>query len=270
MSETDLSLRIAGPSAGPDRPARIAIALALLLHVLIALWLLFGWGEEGAPEPPAIEVTLVTLPPPAPPAPPPPAPQPPQKQLSARQSGPDEVTTAAPHAAEPAPAPETPPPAAAPSEAAKPPEAPPVATGLEPPPEEKPKAPTPPTPQTPKPKLALRAPNVEPPPIDRILGEKDATGDPYLNALWSRIERNRKPTTPVGPAGLHLEGTTVFKLLLDRGGRMDELDVVSSSGSPLLDEEARRMIVAATPFPAPPADYPERIPLRVTIHLFPQ
>ncbi len=266
MSEADLSLRIVGPTAGPDRLARIAVALALLLHVAIAVWLLVDWDKEAAPAPPTIEVTLVTLPPPAPP---PPAPEPPQKQLSARQSGPDQETTAAPRAAAPAPDTETPPPVAQPSEAPKPPDAPPVANGLEPPPAEKPKPPEVPAPETPKPKLALRAPTVEAP-LDRILGDKDETGDPYLNALWSRIERNRKPTTPVGSEGLHLEGITVFKMLLDHDGHLDALEVETSSGSPLLDAEARRMIVAATPFPTPPADYPDRVPLKVTIHLFPQ
>ena len=269
MSEADLSLRVHGPAAGPDRPARIAIAAALLLHLAIALWLLFGWSKEGAPEPPAIEVTLVTLPPAPPPAPPAPAPEPQQKQLTARQSGPDQATTAAPRAAEATPETETPPPAAPPSETAKPTVTPPVANGLEPPPEEKPKPLETPPAQTAKPKLALRAPTVGPP-LDRILGDKDETGDPYLNALWSRIERNRKPTTPVGPEGLHLEGITVFKMLLDHAGHMDELDIVTSSGSPLLDEEARRMIVAATPFPTPPAEYPDQVPLKVTIHLYPQ
>ena len=134
---------------------------------------------------------------------------------------------------------------------------------------EKPKAPELSHAETPKPKLALRAPRVEPP-VDRIVGDKDETGDPYLNALWSRIERNRAPTTPVGSAGLHLEGITVLELLLDHAGHMQALDIVTSSGSPLLDEEARRMVVAATPFPPPPPDYPDRIPLKVTIHLYPQ
>jgi periplasmic protein TonB len=269
VSEADLSVRAIDATAGPDRPARVAIvavALALLLHILIALWLLIGWHDSETPESQTIQVTLLTLPPPAPP--PPPAPEP-QKDLSARQSGPDQVTTAAPRATESAPEAETPQAAAPPSETAAPPEAPPVATGLEPPPEEKPKPPTPPAPQTPKPKLALRAPDVAPP-IDRVLGDKDATGDPYLNALWSRIERNREPTTPVGPAGLHLEGITVFGIVLDHQGHMDQLKMLSSSGSQLLDDEARRMIVAATPFPAPPADYPDLVPLRVTIHLYPQ
>jgi len=62
----------------------------------------------------------------------------------------------------------------------------------------------------------------------------------------------------------------VLELLLDHAGHMQALDIVTSSGSPLLDEEARRMVVAATPFPPPPPDYPDRIPLKVTIHLYPQ
>jgi len=269
VSEADLSFRIAGPTGKPGRPAHAAIAAALALHLIVLYLLLFGFHEDKAPEPKPIQVTLVALPPPVPPAPAQP-PRPQQKRLSERESGPGQQTTAAPHAATPSPQTETPAPQPQPSEAANPEDEAPVPKGLEPPPPaEKPKRPDTPPVETQKPKLALRAPDTHPP-LDRMLGDTDETGDPYLNSLWSRIERNRAQTTPVGPAGLHLEGITVFELLIDHDGRMERIQMLTSSGSPLLDQEARRMIVAATPFPAAPDDYPDRIPLKITIHLFPQ
>lgn len=266
MSPADLSVRILGPPKGTDRPARTAIAAALALHIIAAYLLLFGWRGTPAPEPPApIEVTLVTLPPPPPPAPPQPQAEP---KLTARESGPGQQTTAAPRAPEASPETETPPPATQPSEQQKPAEAAPVPDSIEPPPPEKPKVPEQSHVEA-KPKLALRAPEVAPP-LDRIVGDKDETGDPYLNALWARIERNRPQTTPVGSEGLHLDGISVFAMLLDHAGHMEDLELVTSSGSPLLDDEARQMIVAATPFPPAPSDYPDRIPLKIKIHLFPQ
>ena len=137
--------------------------------------------------------------------------------------------------------------------------------------EENPK-PKPPPPAEPKKRdFAMREPVLVPPREEpRAPGEKFETGDPYLNALYARIERNRAPTSPVGPSGLHLEGITVYEIALARDGRMLGIELLSSSGSPALDAEARRMIVAATPFPPPPRDYPDRTMLRVTIHLFPQ
>jgi TonB family protein len=234
--------------------------------------------NEAAPAPSVIAVTLVTVPPPPPPpAPvqqqpkPKPEPQQEQKPLAYRESGPDQRTTQAPRAEEKAPEPSAPPkstdtetkPAEQPTSAA------PTKEGFEPPPEKPhPAAPSQPAPE--KPKLVLRAPKVEPPIDDRMLGEDNESGDPYLNALWSRIEANRKPTTPIGPAGLHLAGISTYRLVLDRFGRMDQIDLLNSSGSPLLDDEAKRMIVAATPFPPLPPDYPNQIALKVTIRLYPQ
>jgi TonB family protein len=269
VSEADLSLRIAGPVARPDRPASVAIAAAVLLHLFIAWLLIFGWREDAAPEPRTIEVTLLALPPPTPP----PAPPPEQKQqvpFAERESGPGEQTTAAPRAAEPSPQTEAPPPPPAPpSETQKPAETAPSEAGLEPPPAEKPTPPETPRAE-PKPKLALHAPEVAPP-LDRAIGEKDETGDPYLNAINERIQRNRAATTPVGSEGLHLEGYVVYRMVLDPVGRLVQLTLVSSSGSDLLDNEARRMIVAAAPFPSPPPDYPSPMPaIIVQLHLYPQ
>jgi periplasmic protein TonB len=267
VREIDLSFRLAGPAEPrPERPARLAVAGALVLHAALALWLMADWRRAPAPEAPIIVATLVRELPPEPK----PAPAEPQQKLAARSSGPGERTTAPPLAQEVAPEPEAP----APTIEDKPvPPAPPAERAAEPIPPaapEKPKPRTPPRAEPHKDQLALRAPMLMPPRENRALGEKDETGDPYLNMLWARIERNREQTTPIGPSGLHLEGITVYEVVLDHGGHLRSLYLVQSSGSPLLDDEARRMIIAATPFPPLPTAYPERTSIKVTIRLFPQ
>ena len=62
----------------------------------------------------------------------------------------------------------------------------------------------------------------------------------------------------------------MYELTLDRGGHVRALYLLRSSGSPLLDDEVKRMIVAATPFPPLPSDYPDSVSLKVTIRLFPR
>jgi TonB family protein len=70
--------------------------------------------------------------------------------------------------------------------------------------------------------------------------------------------------------GLHLEGTSVYRVVVERSGKVTFITLVQTSGALLLDEEARRMITAMIPFPPLPADYPDRVGLTVTIHLYPR
>jgi protein TonB len=270
VSEIDLAFRPETPPRDrPAGPARLAIAGAVLLHAGIALWLLGNWHRSPALEPPVIVATLVQEPPPAPPPPRKPD-KPQQPDFAERSSGPGEKTTAPPPAKELAPEPEAPPPAAAAAEGPpdQPPEpAPAPATA---PPEPQPKPQAPPRAEPKKQQFALRAPKLTPPHEDRAFGEKEEMGDPYLNMMYARVEQNRAPTTPIGPSGLHLEGISVFELMLSRTGRMEEIVLERSSGAPQLDAEARRMIVAATPFPPLPSDYPDHAVIKVTIHLEPR
>jgi TonB family protein len=291
VSALDPSLRIPNLSeAIPERPARAAIGAAVLLHAAVMLWLFAGWKETPAPQPPVIEATLVEEPPPPAPAP---APAPPRVKpepppsMAARSSGPDQETKAPPHAIEPAPKPTPPPPetsapAPAPPTEAPPPDetaaAPAVVTAPPPkPPSGEPRRtaaaaenePHPPAHAEPrKDQLASRGPVA--PDDNRAIGEREETGDPYLNLMYARIERQRAPTTPIGPSGLHLEGIAVWEILLDRNGSIEATQLVRSSGSELLDAEARRMILAASPFPPMPSDFPDKAAIRVTIRLFPR
>jgi TonB family protein len=258
------------PLAGArSRPTKRAIVAAVLLHILIIVWTSYDWRFAVTPQPDAIPVTLVMVPPPPPPAPPLPAtPPPPPPEFAKRESGPEEKTTALPPAEAPAPAPEAP---AQPEGPPLPPEkpaeeetAPPVDGGQAPP--AKPATPAPPRKEAaiPRaPKQATRSP-------DRALGEKEETGDPYLNRLYELIEQHRAPTTPIGAMGLHLEGTSVYRVVVERTGKVTFITLLQTSGALLLDEEARRMITAMIPFPPLPADYPDRVGITVTIHLYPR
>jgi protein TonB len=105
---------------------------------------------------------------------------------------------------------------------------------------------------------------------NREIGEKAETGDPYLNEVWALIERNREPTTPIGPSGLHLAGISILAVVIDRGGAMESLNLARSSGSALLDQEAQRMVMHAAPFPPLPSSYPAPARILVTINLFPR
>jgi TonB family protein len=296
VDELEMPVRLAEPEARPEWPALAALIAAVLLHAGLVAWILYGAERAPAQPPPVMAVTLVKEPPPPPPPAPKPAPepkpQPPEQQnLAFRQSGPGEKTTAPPPAQALAPAPEAPPPAPPtvmpPEPTAPPPPPAPVPDALAPPqppqptvdaeepppPEPPPEKPKPPPPASGAPRktaLAERAPLEAPSMVERALGEKAETGDPYLNALWTRIEQNRPETTPIGSSGLHLEGITVFGVVIDRSGQMRHLGLVRSSGSPQLDELAQHMIVAAEPFPPLPPDYPDEAPLTVTIRLYPQ
>jgi periplasmic protein TonB len=279
--------RLAGPHLDPTQPTaprRSAVAAALALHALVLAALLVHWRPTPVEEPPPIPVALVFEKPPPPvpaPAPPPPAP------LAMRRSGPD-LRTRAPQAAEEvAPKAEAPPPPAEPRPVPLPatkPEAPPAATrpvamaALQSPPAAAAAPPAAAIKAPPHRAVALRAPRRE---IvharaperhadEAAIGDKVENGDPYLNRLFVLINRNRPKSTPIGPSGLHLAGTTVFAATIDRSGTLRGLRLEQSSGAVLLDDTAREMILKAAPFPPLPPDLPPITHILITLDLFPQ
>jgi protein TonB len=235
----------------------LAVAAAALLHGLIILWLLFDWRIAFAPpEPEAIPVRLVVAPPVPEPAPPPAPAVPPRY----RESGKDERTTAAPAAEVPAPEAASPPPAA---------EATPQQTAPE---HAKPE----------RRKEALRTPSREKaataraprrdtaPRIEVEPGERNLSGDPYLNRLLTLLESHRVYPNAVGRFGLPVEGVAIYYITVDRRGNVTRIALVGSSGVPALDKAGERMIRNAAPFPPLPADIPgNEIPLTLTLPLYP-
>lgn len=227
------------------RMRRAAIVAAALVHAAVIAAVIVRWPAlfpTVQQERPPIPVTLVTLPPPpapkpqAPPAPPPP----PAHELV---SGPDTKTTA-PKVADKGPE-------AAPETTAPPAPEVPTMTAT---PEAKPSA----TPEThpQKPKLALRetAPKQSRGVVNRAPGEQVQEGDPYLNHLNALINAHyRYPANAISPLGLHLEGTVAVLVAIMPDGSLRGTDLLRSSGSAILDQEAIKEIQESAPFPPPPA-----------------
>jgi TonB family protein len=269
--------------ASDEKPPWFGIVVAALLHALVLIWFFIDWSHPPAlpREPEVIPVQVVFAPPPSPPAVvAPPTPPPPPAPLGYRESGPDQRTTAPPPAETLAPQAATPPPPA--PEIQKP-----ETTPPEPPPEsptalpEKPAAPA----ETAKPKPSKEVARLEPPkkeaetpraprpaPSRRLTiapGERAETGDPYLNQLHDLIERHRLFPRVIGQLGLPVEGTAVYDVAVDRTGRIMDIRLQRSSGTPGIDHAVADMIRNSLPFPPLPANYPEEVSITVAIHLFP-
>lgn len=256
-------------AALPWRGMAASLTFHALLLILLIIYLNLDWRQ---PEPKVVPVQLVVQPPP-PPAPTaalPPVPPPPPTPPTYRESGPDERTVAPPPAETTAPEAASPAPAA-PSEEQPPPAAPP----------EKPAVPA----EMPKPKPKREVARLEPPKREAekpqaphlapalqfkvAPGERLETGDPYLNQLRAAVERHRIYPRVVGQFGLPVEGTAIYEMLLDRSGRLLGIRLQRSSGTPGIDQAAETMLRDSQPFPPPPANFPDPLPLTVSLTLYP-
>ena len=263
------------------------MALAALLHVAIPVLFLLHWPAAVPivlPKP--IPVALVMLPPPeAPPASPPPPKEPPQAHTL--ESGPGEHTTAlapaevvAPERASPPREPDAPTnaPVNEPAETAageSPAEKPAPATAerervkpkphklahLEPAPKEAPKP---------------QAQSLAPPPrhVNIQLGDKNESGDPWLNRVMEVIEAHRVYPRITGQFGLLVEGVAVYDVLIDRSGVIKRVGLLRSSGNPNLDQFGATMLQQSGPLPPVPANVPNNSPegplIKLALPLYPQ
>ena len=216
--------------------ALIAAAAVHLLPVLILLW---HWPATAPPPPKAFTVTLVRAPP-KPAAKPPPMPA----ALPPRESGPNQ-TTEAKKTAKPEPA-------------------------------------LPPRAQAERTREARHAAVATPKPAIQGLpvlelhlpargnADRNLAGDPYLNALMQRIERHRIYPPPAAFNGA-VERTVVYSVGVDPTGSVSTITLLASSGKNLIDETARQMIAASTPFPHLPADLPQiRTSIIIYIPIYPR
>ena len=238
----------------------LAVAAAALLHLAVIAALIWDWRFPLSPpvEAEPIPVRIVFAPPKPERAPPQPSPP-----LIGQESGKDQRTTAPPAAdaigpeatklpqPQPAPSPEKPTPSkdAAKAEPRK------EAARHDPRKEaDKARAPRPVTPQ-----LLMLEP-----------GEREETGDPYLNHARDLLERHRVYPRVMGQFGLPVEGTPVYAVLIDRTGGLRAVKLVHPSGAAALDEAGATMIRATAPFPPLPGNYPgDMLTMTITIHLFP-
>jgi protein TonB len=283
---TDRFIELPFIGRGPAEPiSAVAMTLAALLHVAVPVLLLLHWpGVAPIVLPKPIPVALVTVPPPeTPPAPPAMPKEPPPSPYL--ESGPGEHTTAlapadtvAPERASPPPEPDAPinAPATEPAETAAAGDAP----SAKPSPLSAESSKVKPKPRkeiarlepTPKEALKSQAPSLAPTPrhLNIQLGDKNESGDPYLNHLMELIEAHRVYPRITGQFGLLVEGVPVYALFLNRGGSIVRLGLVRSSGNAKLDEVGAVMIQQSSPLPPPPANIPEGVPIVLTLPLYPQ
>src|SRR5580658_605368 len=221
----------------------LGIAAAALLHLAIILWLVVDWHLSiPPPQPEAVPVQLVMVPPAPEPAPPPqPVAKPTPKY---RESGQDEQTTAPPSADQAAAEP-TAPPASTPSTELPAPERAETKRDKD-------------APHAPRKEAALaRAPRPDAQrPIEIEPGERDLSGDPYLTHLRDLIARHWIVPKAASKLGLKLEGVAVYSIIIDPRGNLTSVTLKKSSGAPALDAAGERMLREAAPFPPPPPDFP--------------
>jgi protein TonB len=227
------------PSGRPFWLGPWALAAAALLHLLPAVfWLLAHLETRPSYEVPPLQVTLVRAPPPSPAA----KTEPPK--IKPRESGADDKTEA--------------------KKTAKP-------------------EPALPQPGSPRESEAKPVPGVEPrpaPPAEKFLAislppqggnaDRNLAGDAYLNRMMQMIERNRvyPPAADFAGPGNRL---VIFSVVLEPSGAMNAITLLSTSGTPRLDEAARLMITSSAPFPPLPPDYPQiRTRIVVEIPVYPR
>jgi outer membrane biosynthesis protein TonB len=265
--------------------------LAALLHVAVPLILFLHWPAAvpiSLPKP--IPVALVMAPPPeAPPAPPPPPPAAPSKPPQSHdiESGPGEHTTALAPAEVVAPERATPPPEPAVPTKAPVTEPAEVAAGEAP--SEKP-APAPAERDRAKPKPHKQIARLEPAPKEAPtpqaqslappprhlhiqLGDKNESGDPWLNRVMEAIEAHRVYPRITGQFGLLVEGVAVYAVLINRSGAIKQIGLVRSSGNPNLDQVGATMLQQSGPLPPVPANVPDNTPegplIQLALPLYP-
>jgi protein TonB len=100
-------------------------------------------------------------------------------------------------------------------------------------------------------------------------GSPDRSGNRYLALVRAEIERQRP--APLETRSPIAEGTAVFVLVVDRGGRLLVLQLRKSSGAASLDDSGAEMIRRAAPLPPLPPEIPgEAVELEVALALFPR
>jgi protein TonB len=89
-------------------------------------------------------------------------------------------------------------------------------------------------------------------------GEQVQTGgDPaaqqgYLSIVKTRISRAKKYPRSARKEGV--VGTTIVRFVIKLNGKVEDIQLIKSSGDERLDEEAMKMLKKASPFPAIPKD----------------
>jgi protein TonB len=75
--------------------------------------------------------------------------------------------------------------------------------------------------------------------------------------MSQRLQRFKR--YPEAAERRNIEGVTIVRFTVDRSGQLVASEVLQSSGSPILDEEALALLKRASPFPAPPDGIPDTL-----------
>lgn len=197
----------------------VSTAIALVLHVAGIGLAMSMPSSAPPPEPREIPITLTLPPPPAPPAPKVEEPKPEPRPM------PKPVVKEAPP-----PPPEPPPPAMEPPPAV-------IASAATSVAETHAPEPPPPAPPPPEPK----------PGDARTTNEYNARLQAWL------LRHHRYPSQA---RAQRLEGTPLVQFTIDRKGRALDVKLYKSCGTPMLDEDAVKLVQRASPFPSVPDEIP--------------
>lgn len=96
------------------------------------------------------------------------------------------------------------------------------------------------------PSVPLSAAPVAPAEVPRREADPASMQRAYATRLWAHIAARRPP-------GIRIEGTAIVAFTVTREGSLEDVSLGQSSGSPMLDRLATRIVRHAAPFPAPPA-----------------
>jgi protein TonB len=105
---------------------------------------------------------------------------------------------------------------------------------------------------------SVQAISVQPPPgVPAPSNNSAATTarDTYFARLIAYLDSLKR--YPPEARRLHIEGVVQLRFRLDRAGHVLDYEIANSSGRPILDEEAKALIVRAQPLPPIPADWRE-------------
>jgi periplasmic protein TonB len=102
----------------------------------------------------------------------------------------------------------------------------------------------------------------------RVVGPREETGDPYLNAVRDLLERHR--FYPPLARSMGLAGEATYLLAIDRSGEQLGLKLIQSSGAEILDHAAWTMITETGRLPPPSIPKPGQfLVIQITVPVYP-
>lgn len=118
-----------------------------------------------------------------------------------------------------------------------------------------------------EPAIVASGPDIELPPVAADGGKNDTlaqTTQAYRQAIMAQLAAER--SYPRGPLLAGYQGTGTILFHIDRDGRLLDAAIETSTGRKALDRAALALVRRAAPFPAVPAEMPDRLELSLPIH----